>query len=75
MQLSNNTFNNTQVRPMLHAEQIMIVFLVMLVVAMHISLDMLDSMLCVRQEVITFKETGILNGWATVSDALMKIAP
>ena len=60
---------------MLHAEQIMIVFTVMLAVAMRISLDMLDSMLCVRQEVITFKEIGIQNGWATVSDALMRIAP
>ena len=63
----------TQVKLTLHAELTEIVCIVMLVVDMRRNQDIQDFMLCVHQEATTFKEIGILSGWASTSGALTKI--
>ena len=70
---SNSFSRITPVKLTLHAELTMIVSIVMLVVGMHTNLDMLDSMSCVHQEATMSQEIGTQNGWASISDASMKM--
>merc|ERR1712070_38050 len=73
--LTNYILKITQVKLMLLAEQIEIVYIVMLAAVTLLNLDIQDFMLCAHQEETMSKEIGIQNGWVSTSDALMKMVP